>query len=323
MRLAPVAACIGQRPVALPHELLPLVLVGNALSGVQKADHGVVVVGARVHDAALVKAMRQVRLRPVGEGKRQHAHARKREGVAQRLDLGCHDAEIFGDERQVAQGFAGATEEVVPGRLHEASFTRAGRTRRNLPIAMEADEVVEADSVEAAQVAAQPLYPPVVSGLAQARPVVQGITPTLTIFAEVVGRHPRHTAPLPQLVEQEETLVLPDVGAVVRHEHGNVAEQQHAQVARVPAQALPLPIEQQLHELVISDFDGQLLTRRGQRCGLTTAQLGRPMKPGLAVLLALEGREQRVVGEPKALALAQLFQAVARDPGLEARERLA
>ena len=169
---------------------------------------------------------------------------------------------------------------------------------------MEADEMIEPDRVEATQVAAQPLNPPAVAGFAQARPVVERVAPELAVGAEVVGRHAGDAAPFALLVEQEQLLVLPDVGAIVRHEHRNIAEQQHAQVTRVPAQALPLAIEQQLNELVIRDFVGKLAASGFERCWLTTAQLGRPMEPRFARILALQRREQRVVGQPKALALA-------------------
>src|SRR6478609_2617477 len=192
--------------------------------------------------------------------------------------------------------------------------------RRDLPIALEADEVVEPDRVEAPQVAAQAFDPPAVAGLPQPAPIVERVAPTLAVGAEVVGRHAGHAATLTLLVEQEQLLVLPDVGAVVSHEHRDVADQQHAEMTRMTAQPLPLAIEHQLNELVVRDLFGQAAASRGERMRLAATKLGRPVEPRAAVLLGLERREQRVVGQPEVLALAELFEAVARDPGPETLE---
>jgi len=81
VRFATVAARVGKRAVALPLELLAFARIGGARRRVQKTDHRVVVVGTGVNHAALVKAMRQIRLGPVGERKRQDAHARQLEVV--------------------------------------------------------------------------------------------------------------------------------------------------------------------------------------------------------------------------------------------------
>ena len=117
----------------------------------------------------------------------------------------------------------------------------------------------------------------------------------MAILTEVIRRNTGDASTLALLVEQEQLLVLPDVRSVVGHEHRDVAQQQHAQVASVAAQPLPLPVEHQLHELVVRDLFGQTAASRGQRFRLAAAKLRRPMHPRSPVLLGLERREQRIV----------------------------
>jgi hypothetical protein len=110
----------------------------------------------------------------------------------------------------------------------------------------------------------------------------------LAVGAEVVGRDTGHAAPFAVLVEQEQLLMLPDVRAIVSDEHRQVTEQEHAEVARVAAQALPLSIEQQLYELVVGNFLRQMLARGLERGRLAAPQLRRPVEPRLALLLVLQ-----------------------------------
>ena len=93
---------------------------------------------------------------------------------------------------------------------------------------MKADEMIEAERVEALQRRLEAGQPPGIPGLAEHGPVVQRVAPTLAIGAEVVRGNTRHHALLPFTVQLENRLVSPNVRAVVGHEHGHVPQQLHA-----------------------------------------------------------------------------------------------
>src|SRR2546423_15262543 len=100
MNLAPLRAQVLHAEAALALDLFGVARRAFARFRVEPTDGRVVVVRARVGDEVRVIVVRQVYiLRVAAEGELQDAHAGETEVVAQGLNVGRDDAQIFRDDR--------------------------------------------------------------------------------------------------------------------------------------------------------------------------------------------------------------------------------
>jgi hypothetical protein len=274
-------------------------------------------VRAGVGDAAPRVVVRQERVRRVAvEGELQDLHARQLELVAQRLDVRRDRAEVLGDDRQVAERVARRLQERGAGSGPVAALDGGLRARGDLPVALHADEVIDAQHVDLREHHAQALDPPLVAARRHHVPAVQRVAPELPGRAEVVGRHARDDRRLALRVEEEEIGVGPHVGAVVGDEDRDVADDADAALVCVAAQSRPLAEERHLTELVFEDGARELRPRRRQRVRVAGDQLRGPGAPRRELVLLLERHEEREVLEPGPLRGAE-----GAEVGLERRAR--
>jgi hypothetical protein len=108
----------------------------------------------------------------LAEAELQDLHAGKADGMAQRVDVLGDEAEVFGDQRQVAERLTDRVEQRLAGTRHPTPVHGRLLGCRNLPVRGEAAKVIEADDVGQAQVGADARDPPAVIGLAQYLPPV-------------------------------------------------------------------------------------------------------------------------------------------------------
>src|SRR5690606_21773436 len=175
---------------------------------------------------------------------------------------------------------------------------RRGRFSWDFPVAMKGDEVVEPERVESRKGMLQTSDPPRVPGFFEDRPPIQRISPELPIFAEVVRGDPSQESAAALFIQKEDVTILPDVCAIVRDEHGNVAEQFDSSVMTIVPQSLPLLVEEVLLKSAITHFMGQLSLRLLQGRWLARHDFWRPLKPGALVGFVLQCRKQGVRVEP-------------------------
>ena len=124
-------------------------------------------------------------------------------------------------------------------------------------------------------------------------PVVERVAPELAGGAEVVGRHAGDGQRPAVVVELEQLLVGPDVGAVEGDEDRHVADDLHAGARwRMPCSAAHWRKNDELHEALACDRRCQPRARRRQRVRLAQPQRRRPVAPGAAALLVFE-RQKR------------------------------
>src|SRR6185503_9218893 len=105
----------------------------------------------------------------------------------------------------------------------------------DLPGAGEADEVIEPGDIEALERDREPPDPPSIAGLSHLLPAIMGVAPALPRGAEIVGRDPGHHLGLALGIELEERARAPDIGAVVRDEDRDIADEPDPPRGRVPA----------------------------------------------------------------------------------------
>src|SRR6185437_16217080 len=101
--------------------------------------------------------------------------------------------------------------------------------------------------------------------------------------------------------------MCPNVGAVVVHKDGNIAQNANLPLCAVRPQRTPLLVEKELNSLL----DRQLATVRIQysrQCiALPSAILRRPVNPAYIAVHSSQHSEQRVVREPGNIVLAEFL----------------
>ena len=168
--------------------------------------------------------------------------------LSQGIHLRRYHAKIFGDDRQVAEGILHSIE----NRVARTGFpgANAGRFRLRVhgPVSFEAAEVVDTYEINEFDRCSQPVNPPAITGLFVVFPGVQGVTPELAVFTEVVRRHTGNVAGPAFLVEPQDFAVGPGIGAVERNVDRHITEQEHAVFAGALPQCLPLVVEHALYD---------------------------------------------------------------------------
>ncbi len=228
----------------------------------------------------------------------QHLHPRQPQLVAQRPHVVGDQPQVLRDDRQGAEFGAHRLEEPRARPGDPAPVDRRPLARRDLPVVLEAAEVVDPREVVERQRQPQPRDPPAVAVARHHVPAVERVAPVLAGRAEVVRRHPRDDRGPVGLVQGEEVRVGPDVGAVVGDEDRQIADDADLPLARRPAHRLPVAEEAVLAEALERDRGGLLLARRGQRPRLPRGERRRPGVPGRVAVRGAQRPVERVVVEP-------------------------
>src|SRR5580698_6730588 len=98
---------------------------------------------------------------PVREAELQDAHSRHTEVLAQFVDLGSDEAEIFGDERQITEDLFESLEQRPAWSFHPLAINGSLFFSGNRPVSLETTEVVQTYVVIECQRAADARDPPV------------------------------------------------------------------------------------------------------------------------------------------------------------------
>ena len=144
------------------------------------------------------------------------------EVVAQPPHRPGDDAEVLGDERQLAERVARRVEHRAARAAAPAAAERVARALRHRPVGDEAAEVVDPREVEERERAREPRDPPRVALAPQRRPVVQRVAPQLALVGVRVGRRAGDG------VVDEQLAVRAVVGGAGRDVDRDVADQPHA-----------------------------------------------------------------------------------------------
>src|SRR5277367_1604324 len=100
----------------------------------------------------------------------------------------------------------------------------------------------------------QPVETPSITSGAQSIPVVDRVTPQLSLRAEIVGRDSGNEARPALFVQQEELRIRPDVTGVRRNKKRQVADQAYTLVTSVLLQLIGLAEHQELRKANLIDF---------------------------------------------------------------------
>ena len=158
------------------------------------------------------------------------------------------------------------------------------------------------------------MRPPAVAGLFHLIPAEEGVAPELAVGGEGVRRAAGHLGGPEGLVHLEEAGVGPDVGAVLGHVDGQVAQDGDALLGGVVLEGLPLAEEEELYALPEGGLPGEAGGGGLHGGGLPPPQRLRPLVPGHAVVVVFQGHEEGVVVDPVPLLVEEPGQGLALPP---------
>ena len=89
----------------------------------------------------------------------------------------------------------------------------------------EADEMIQPTDIEPSKSCSQALDPPAVVLLLERLPPIHRDTPNLSRFGEIIGRNSRDHRGVSVGIQFEKIGMCPYIGALMRHEQGNITDQ--------------------------------------------------------------------------------------------------
>ncbi len=218
--------------------------------------------------------------------------------MAELIDFGRDEAEVFRDERDGAEGFRETREKFRAGAFDPLAVDGGLFFRGDGPVGLEAAEVVEADDVVHGVGAADAIDPPVAVVLEQHIPAIERVAPALAGLAEVVGRNAGDADGREIGVKLEEVGVSPDIGAVVGDKDGDIADEADGAVAAVMAQGLPLPVKGELDDAFHLKRGGELGAEPRERLWAAVRDFFGPGVPGSGGMLTAQDIEENKIVEP-------------------------
>jgi len=254
-------------------------------------------------------------VRARAKGELEDLHPRKAELFAQGFYFRRDEAKVFGNDWDLAQGRFEGIEELSPRPFNPPPFDSRFFPGRHFPIGFKTTEVVNPDYVYVFQDALKPLYPPIVAPFGQDFPAVDWVPPELPCRAKVIGRDAGHYGRQAFFVQLEEFGVSPHVSRIVGYVDWDIADDAYAFFGSVPSQGLPLPVKDELGELVEEGFFGQFSANGFQSFRVPQGQLWLPFVPGCTSVGFFDGHEEGIIIKPVSLPATENFKLGLEAPG--------
>ena len=188
-----------------------------------------VVVCSRVGDTVSLIAVRQIKILIVGViGKFQHLHGREAALLHHLNDALCHETQVLGyDGQGLTELLCDCLEERDTGTRFPTSFL--GRlTRRNRKVLVEAAEVIHANTVVNREAVLHAPRPPGIAASLVIVPVIERISPELSVRREIIRRTTRHRFRLAFFIELKELGMRPGIRRVRGHINREISDYRNA-----------------------------------------------------------------------------------------------
>lgn len=193
--------------------------------------------------------MREIDIRLViAEAKLQNPNAGKAEAVAQLFNIRRNHAEVFGDNRQLAERVPNRGKQFPSRRFNPTTIFSGSIASANFPASSETAKVIEPSDINHPQTCPHPLDPPTETIGLHTVPVVKRITPELPGRTEVIRRYSGNNYRPAVLIELELIGIRPNVGRIQRHKDRYVADQFDGALVAVRFEGKPLLEEKKLEE---------------------------------------------------------------------------
>ena len=249
-------------------------------------------------DGVVVGQIFAVLLR-VAKAELQHLHAGKARVRQQLIYRRGEKAQVLGDDAPGAKAPAEGLEEVHPRPGQPPAIPGGLLPIGDGVIGFKAPEVVQPQHVVNFKLKGHPVQPPGIAVLLHPLPPEQGVAPQLAVGGIVIRGHPGHQSGIAVFIQLELVRGGPHVGAVPGDIDGQVAHDGDALLVYIGLELVPLAEEEILHPLPEADLPLQLSFRPLQGLGAAEADVLRPLQPGGAAVLLLQGHKQGIVIKPR------------------------
>ena len=233
------------------------------------------------------------------EGELKHLHA----GIAARLQQTAHlsadHAQILRHDAKPRRRALHALKQLPPRSLFIFSAQRIFRARRHGVIIGKADEMIHAQHIEHARLRAEAADPPCVAGLFMRVPAIERIAPELPRGLKRIRRHARDANRAQIIVQFKKLRIQPYIAGFIRYVNRHIAHQCDVLCLRVGVQPIPLQKKHILAEDVIIHRIAQQGGIARHFVRMAAANALRPVHPGFAAKMILQGAEQRVIAHPR------------------------
>ena len=239
------------------------------------------------------------------KGKAKDLHTGIAGGITQIVDLLGHHTQVLGDHCHTGQLGLHCVHKVHIRTFQPLAATGGLIAKGNCPVSLKATEMVQSHHIIPLACGSHTLDPPGEILFLVHIPAVQGITPQLTILAEIIRGTACYSFRIQILVQQEHSRIGPHLYRVIRHIDGHIANDLDTLAVGIVPKGLPLGIEQILQEAVEVHFVLQLCAIFLQRSRLTEFDGILPLIPGHTPELLLQRHKQRKVRQPCLLLAAE------------------
>ena len=171
--------------------------------------------------------------------------------------------------------------------------------------------MVDADHIEQVPRRFQTAKPPFIAGLLHFIPVVQRVSPQLSVLGEIVRRDACHGGGHQVLIQLEQFRIGPHIGGIQRHVDGHIPDEGDPLLRGIFPQLVPLGIEQVLYINVEIHVPAQHVAVAVQHVRISVPAVGmadllRPLIPGFSLKMVFQRHVQGIVPQPGVIFLAEV-----------------
>ena len=159
--------------------------------------------------------------------------------------------------------------------------------------------MVDADIIYLIQLVADAFNPPAISVLFMCFPVIEGVTPQLSLSSKIIWRNSGYFQRMSLGIQAEHTFICPDISTVRGGEDRNITDDGNSFFICIILQCIPLTEEAELYEAVIVDFFFQKLKPGSAfgRCRIQETVF--PLIPGQILMIVFSCHVEAVVFQPE------------------------
>ena len=165
--------------------------------------------------------------------------------------------------------------------------------------------MIQANYVHISKESSQAVYIEAEASFTEGIPIVHRVAPKLSVFAEIVWRHPSNKSRTVLFVEQEQFGMGPYVARIGRNIERKVTDQSNSSRVCILFETLCLFEDQELGKANLIHLLRQILASLGHSRGSAANEFCRPFKIRDAMELLFQDPKERIVFQPMCLPMAK------------------
>src|SRR5208282_1206999 len=167
------------------------------------------------------------------EGELENLCAGQTELISKHANVRCDQPQVLRDKRQTAQFSLYRLEDLLTRPRHPMPGLGCRCVGRYMPRRSKTTEVIQANHVHLAEQSPQAVNAPTIAGPPKGFPIINRVSPALSLRTEIVGRHACDEARSAPFIEQEKLRVGPHVARIGRNEKRQVPNQPDTHGVRI------------------------------------------------------------------------------------------